>query len=74
MSGGEKQLNIIFLIRQVVRNENNLTILFLTNAVAVIQWVTSSHKNHMTIRVITSGRVHVTSLIMPAVNNAFLLK
>ena len=30
--------------------------------VAVNQWITSSHKNHMTTRVITLWRVHVTSL------------
>ena len=30
--------------------------------VAVIQWITSCHKNHMTARVITLWRVHVTSL------------
>ena len=29
--------------------------------VAVIQWVTSCHKNHMSARVITLWRVHVTS-------------
>ena len=30
--------------------------------VAVIQWITSCQKNHMTTRVITLWRVHVTSL------------
>ena len=32
--------------------------------VAVIQWITSCHKNHMTTRVITFWRVHATSLTM----------
>ena len=32
--------------------------------VAVIQWITSSHKNYMTTRVITLWRVSVTSLTM----------
>ena len=34
----------------------------LSHDVAVIQWITSCHKNRMTTRVITLLRVHVTSL------------
>ena len=36
--------------------------MFLSYDVAVIQWITSCRKNHMTTRVITLLRVHVTSL------------
>ena len=42
---------------------------YLSYDVAVIQWITSCHKNRMTTRVITLWRVDVTSL--PIVNNAF---
>ena len=35
---------------------------FLSYDVAVIQWITSCHKNRMTARVITLWRVYVTSM------------
>ena len=37
--------------------------ILLSYDVAVIQWITSCHKNRMTTRVITLWRVDVTSLI-----------
>ena len=39
-----------------------MPLLSLSYDVAVIQWITSCHKNRMTIRVITLWRVDVTSL------------
>ena len=40
--------------------------------VAVIQWITSCHKNRMTIRVITLWRVYVTSLTTSVSSMRFL--
>ena len=42
--------------------------------VAVIQWITSCHKNHMTTRVITFWRVDVTSLTTSVSTMRFLLE
>ena len=42
--------------------------------VAVIQWITSCHKNHMTTRVITLWRVDVTSLTTSMSTMCFLLE
>ena len=42
--------------------------------VAVIQWITSSHKNRMTIRVITFWRVSVASLTTSVSIMRFLIK
>ena len=42
--------------------------------VAVIQWITSCHKNRMTTRVITLWRVHVTSLTMSVSLVRFLVE
>ena len=39
---------------------------------AVIQWITSCHQNHMTTRVITLWRVHVTSLTTSVSTMRFL--
>ena len=39
-----------------------LEYLYLLHEVAVIQWITSCHKNHMATRVITLLSVRVTSL------------
>ena len=44
----------------------------LSYGVAVFQWLTSSHKNRMTTRVITVWRVHVTSLTMSLSTMRFL--
>ena len=42
--------------------------------VAVIQWITSSHKNGMAKRVITLWRVHITSLTTPVSTMHFLFE
>ena len=42
--------------------------------VAVIQWITSCHKNRMTTRVILLLRVHVTSLTTSVSTMRFLLE
>ena len=42
--------------------------------VAVIQWITSCHKNRMTTRVITLWRLHVTSLTRSMSTMRFLLE
>ena len=42
--------------------------------VAVIQWITSCHKNCMTTREITLWRVHVTSLTMFVSTMRFLIE
>ena len=42
--------------------------------VAVIQWITSCHKNHMTTRVLTFWRVNVTSLATFMPTMRFLLE
>ena len=48
--------------------------MFLSYDVAVIQWITSCYKNHMTARVITLGRVHVTSLTKSVSTVRFLIE
>ena len=47
---------------------------FLSYDVAVIQWITSCHKNRMTTRVITLWRGDVTSLTTSVSTMQFLLK
>ena len=42
--------------------------------VAVIQWITSYHKNHMTTRVITLWRANVTSLTTSVSTMRFLIE
>ena len=44
--------------------------------VAIIQWITSCHKNRMTTRVMTLLRVHVTSLttFISTIEIVFILK
>ena len=42
--------------------------------VAVIQWITSCHKNRMTTRVITLWHVHVTSLTTSVSTMRFLVE
>ena len=46
----------------------------LSHDVAVIQWITSYHKNCMTTRIITLWRVHVTSLTTSASVIRFLIQ
>ena len=47
---------------------------YLSYDVAVIQWITSCHINHMTKRVITHWRVHATSLTMSASTRHFRIE
>ena len=47
---------------------------YLSNDVAVIQWMRSCHKNHITTRVITLLRVDVRSLIMSVSTMRFLVE
>ena len=42
--------------------------------IGVIQWITSSHKNRMTTRVITLWRVHITSLTKSVSAMHFLIE
>ena len=51
-----------------------LKLIFISYDVAVIQWITSCHKNHMTTRVITLWRVDVTSLTASVSTMRFLLE
>ena len=58
----------IFVLKQTVQHP------FLSYDVAVIQWITSCHKNRMTTRVITLWRVDVTSLTTSMSTMCFLLE
>ena len=48
--------------------------LYLSYDVAVIQWITSCHKNHMTTRVIALWRVDVMSLTTSVSTMRFLIE
>ena len=48
--------------------------LHLSFDVAVIQWITSCHKNRMTTRVISLWRVHITSLTTSMLTMRFLIE
>ena len=54
-------------------NTTNFTFI-LSHNLAVIQWITSCRKNHMTRRVITFWRVYVTSLTTSVSAMHFLLE
>ena len=49
-------------------------ILSLSYDVAIIQWITSCHKNRLTARKITLWRVHVGSLTMSVSTMCFLIE
>ena len=60
--------------RQCIHIISTVTYTDLSHDVAVIQWITSCHKNRMTTRVITLWRVHVTSLTTSVSTMRFLLE
>ena len=55
------------------RSDDNLDV-SLSHNVAVIQWITSCHKNQMTTHVVTLWRVHVTSLTMSVSTMSFQIE
>ena len=55
-------------------NDTSTHYSYLSHDVAVIQWITSCHKNCMTTRVITLWREHVTSLTASVSTMRFLIE
>ena len=53
--------------------KNNMADICLSYDVAVIQWITSCHKNRVTTRAISRLRVHVTTLATSVPKTRFLL-
>ena len=65
----------MYLAKQYKTSANEcICNIILSYDVAVIQWITSCHKNRMTTSVVTLWRVHVTSLTTSVSTICFLIK
>ena len=68
-----RELNLTLNVSHCREESRKLQEIFSSHDIAVIQWITSCHKNRITTRLITLWRVHITSLTtsMPTKRSSF---